>query len=297
MIYFIINPTAGVGKAKAAVPIIEKIMREHNAAYSLIYTNSPGDFEQVSKLIDFDAAKTIACVGGDGTIQEYVGLAVGRNINFSVIPAGSGNDLIYAIPNGRQKFSNFAEKITFYTEKIIKGETTYVDAVSINDEKYFFNIGGTGIDIQVLKDALPLKKFFGRASYFLSLIKNVITYTASEMILTIDDKPETDTFLLVAVCNGSYYGGGLHIAPSAVINDGLITLCKVEKMPRLKLMSMFPSVKSGKHTRLKEVAFINCTSVKLEFEGQKTINLDGNLIDFESPLTFKIIKDGVRLII
>ena len=44
MIYFIVNPKAGSGKAKAAVPIIEKIMREHNTEYSLIYTETPDDF-------------------------------------------------------------------------------------------------------------------------------------------------------------------------------------------------------------------------------------------------------------
>ena len=36
-----------------------------------------------------------------------------------------------------------------------------VDAVKINGESYFFNIGGTGIDIQVLINALPLKKILG----------------------------------------------------------------------------------------------------------------------------------------
>ena len=297
MTYFIINPSAGSGKSKAAVPIIEKVMSEHNAEYSLVYTDTPEDFNRISGLIDFSAAKTIVCVGGDGTVQEYVGLTVGRNINFGIIPAGSGNDLIHSIPDSRQKFLDFEEKIKFYTERIIKNKSIYVDAVCVNGEKYFFNIGGTGIDIQVLKDALPLKKFFGRTSYFLSLIKNVITYTAFEITLTIDNKSETDKFLLLAICNGAYYGGGMYIAPPAVINDGFITLCKTKKMPKYKLMAMFPRVKSGGHTNLKEVSFINCSSVKLEFAGQKTINLDGNLFEFESPLTFEIVKDSVRLII
>jgi len=297
MIYFIVNPVAGSGKAKAAVPVIEKIMRGHDLEYSFIYTDVPGDFDRVSGLIDYDMAKTIICVGGDGTIQEYVGLAVGRDINFGVIPAGSGNDLIYSMPNYKQKFSSFDEKIAFYTEKIFQGETISADAVKINGEKYFFNIGGTGIDIQVLKDALPLKKYFGGTSYLLSLVKNVATYKTGEFTLTIDGKTETDKFILLVIANGSYYGGHMKIAPPAVINDGFITLCEIKNMPRLKMMAMFPRVKSGKHTTLHEVSFINCSSVKLEFDGKKTINLDGNLEDFESPLTFEIVKGAVRLIV
>ena len=297
MIYFIVNPAAGSGKAKEAVPIIDGIMGECDMCYSFIYTNKADDFTWVSGLIDQRAAETIICVGGDGTVQEYVGLAAKKNIKFGIIPAGSGNDFILSMPDSGQKFRTFEEKITFYTKKIIRGEIMNADAVAVNGERYFFNIGGTGIDIQVLKDALPIKKFFGGGAYFLSLIKNAVTYKTEEITLTIDGKTETDEFLLLAVCNGAYYGGNLNIAPSAVINDGLITLCKVRKMPRFKLMALFPAVKPGRHTGFREVSFINCSAVKLEYSGKKTINLDGNLSEFESPLTFDIVKGAVRLII
>jgi len=300
LIYFIINPAAGSGRAKAAVPVIEKIMRENNADYSIIYTEeNTGDCARIAGLIDWDTARTIACVGGDGTIQQYIGLAVEHDINFAVIPAGSGNDLILSVPlkDRRRKFSSYEEKIRFYTEKILQGESALVDAVSVNDDKYFFNIGGTGIDIQVLQDALPLKKLMGGAAYFISLIKNAVTYNAGIIKLTVDGEAETDKFLLLAVCNGAYYGGGMLVAPPAVINDGFITLCKVKNMARIKMMTMFPRVKSGSHSRLKEVSFINCSSVRLEFDGVKIINLDGNLLEFKSPLTFKIIKGAVKFII
>ena len=297
MIYFIVNPAAGSGKAKKAVPIIEKIMNDNLAEYSVIYTSSPDDFLQVSSLIDYSTAKSIVCVGGDGTIQEYVGLAVGRAVKFGVIPAGSGNDLIHSIPGDDRKFRKFEDKIKFFTEKIIKGENMPLDAVSVNGEKYFFNIGGTGIDIQVLKDALPLKKFFSGAAYFISLIKNIFTYKAMEMTLTIDGNTETNEFLLLAVCNGSYYGGNLHIAPPAAINDGFITLCKVVKIPRIKLLALFPSVKLGNHAKLKQVSFVTCREVKLEFDNKKLINLDGNLFEFESSIKFKIIENAVNFIV
>ena len=297
MIYFIVNPVAGSGKAKAAVPVIEKIMQENNLEYKIIYTDMPGDFTRISGLIDFDAAESIVCVGGDGTVQEYVGLAVGRNLNFGIIPAGSGNDLLHSIPGSEIRFSKFENKIKFYMRKIIKGEIMRTDAVKINGEKYFFNIGGTGIDIQVLIDALPLKKFLGGASYFISLIKNVVIYKPMEITLTVDGVSETDKYTVLAIANGKYYGGNMKIVPSAEINDGFITLCKVVKMPRIKMISMFPRVKSGSHAKLKEVSFVNCSAVKLEFEGKKTINLDGNLVDFESPLTFEIVKGAVNLIV
>lgn len=297
MICFIVNPAAGSGKAKAAVSVIEDVMRERGAEYSVIFTQAPGDHERIAKQIDSNAVKTIVCVGGDGTVQEYVGLAVRRDVNFSIIPAGSANDLLYSVPGSVRDFRTFEEKIAFYAKKVLDGRIINADIVAVNGDRHFFNIGGTGIDIEVLKGALPLKKTFGGAAYFISLIKNAVTYRAEEMTLTVDGVAETTRFLLLAVCNGAYYGGNLNIAPPAVIDDGLITLCKVKKMPRLKLMALFPLVKPGKHTKLKEVSFLNCEEVKLEYSGKKTINFDGNLYEFESPLTFRILKGAVRLIV
>jgi len=297
LIYFIINPAAGSGKAKEATPVIERLMQARGAEYSVVFTHSPGDFAHVAGQIDFDKAKTIACVGGDGTVQEYVGLAAQRDVNFAIIPAGSANDLLHSAPGGVPKFRAFEEKIAFYTNKILDGRTIPADVVEVNDELYFFNIGGTGIDIEVLKGALPLKKIFGGAAYFISLIKNAVIYRTEEMTLTVDGESETGEFLLLAISNGAYYGGNMKIAPSAVIDDGLITLCKITKMPRLRLMTLFPLVKSGRHTVLKEVSMHNCEEVKLEYQGKKTINVDGNLYEFESPLAFRIIKSAVRLVV
>ena len=297
MYYFIVNPASGAGRATAAAPIIDALMAEGGRDYIILYTENDRDYDRIAGLINVEKADAVVCVGGDGTIQQYAGLAVGRDVPFGVIPAASGNDLMYSLPDGGKKFSVFEDKIRYYIERVLEGATIPIDAVAVNGSHFFVNIGGTGADIQVLKDAIPLKKYFGGASYFLSLMKNAITYNAEKMTLTVDGKIEVDYYLLLAVCNGSYYGGHMKVAPGALIDDGLLTLCIVKKMPKLKLMAVFPSVKNGKHGAFKEVSFINCSTVKLEYEGVRTINFDGNLLDFASPLTFEVCKGALRFIV
>ena len=343
---FIVNPVAGSGMGKAAVPIIERTMRGagasagagaggasgagpvsgpgggpgggsgNGAGYKIVYTDKPDDFERVAAMVG-PGAETIACVGGDGTVQEYLGLAVGRGVKFGVIPAGSANDLLLSTPAAgggletaaaevcggagraaaKPKFKTFEEKIAYYTKKVAEGNSARVDAIAVNGCKYCLNIAGTGIDIQVLKDALPIKKYFGGAAYFFSLMKNVFTYRADSMGMTVDGKAEAGEVLLLAVCNGAYYGGNLKIAPPARVDDGLITLCKISKMPRAKMVAIFPAVKPGRHAGFKEVSFTNCSTVKIEFQGTRTLNLDGNLIEYGSPITFSALKGAVNLII
>jgi diacylglycerol kinase family enzyme len=99
------------------------------------------------------------------------------------------------------------------------------------------------------------------------------------------------------VANGAYYGGRMRIAPPAALDDGLLTLCKIKAMPRLKMMALFPLVKPGWHGWIKEVSFVGCRRVELEYEGKKWINLDGNLHELESPLAFEILQGALRFIV
>jgi len=271
-------------------------MRELGAEYTFIYSERPDDAERIATLIDAGKTSAIICVGGDGTVQEFLGIALSMDLPIGVIPCGSANDFLYSLPETSRKRRSFEENAAFYTDMAVKCAYRRVDAVSINDARYFLNIGGTGIDIQVLRDALPMKKFIAGGAYFISLIKNAVTYREEAMNVTIDGEPGTVPLLLLAVCNGSYYGGHLRVAPPALIDDGLLTLCIVKKMHRLKRMAMFPLVKPGLHGSLKETSFVNCASVTLEFEGKRIINADGNLLEYESPLTFRVLKGAVKFI-
>jgi len=300
LVIFIANPTAGAGKAGAAIPIVEKKMQSLGINHAIINTGGPGDIEKVAAKVEQAtegaAPSAIVCVGGDGTVQEYAGLALKYGSPYGVIPCGTANDLLYSLPGTGMRFNSFEEKINFYASKLSDMPVTSIDAVSINGSCYFLNIGGTGMDINVLIDALPLKKYFSGGAYFISMIKNAVTYKDEEMTLTIDGKAESGTYLLLAICNGAYYGGHLKVAPPAVPNDGLLTMCVIKKMPRIKRVAVFPLVKPGLHSKLKEVSYINCESVILEYEGKKTINLDGNLQEFESPLKFEVMKGAIKFI-
>lgn len=297
MVVFIVNPAAGAGKAKTAVPIIDREMRALGANFDFIETERPDDAERVARLVKNRDASAIVCVGGDGTLQEYAGLAIKLGLPLGIVPCGSANDLLYSIPGAKTRFRSFEETVKHYAGKIKEGSAVKIDAVSVNGERYFLNIGGTGIDINVLEDAIPMKKYFAGGAYFFSLVKNAFTYKSGEMTVSIDGARERGVFLLLAVCNGKYYGGRLQVAPPADVGDGMITLCVAKEMPRLKRIFMFPLVKPGWHGKLKEISYINCSVLELEFEGKKTINLDGNLLEYESPMRFEIVKGAVSLII
>jgi diacylglycerol kinase family enzyme len=80
-----------------------------------------------------------------------------------------------------------------------------------------------------------------------------------------------------------------------VIDDGKITLCLVSGMGRLKTMVIFPSILLEKHTGLDTVRFITCEKVTLDWQGEETLCMDGNLYPHSGPVTFEVLPGALNL--
>ena len=69
--------------------------------------------------------------------------------------------------------------------------------------------------------------------------------------------------MLVAVGNGSSYGGGMHICPSAQVDDGLLDVTVIGAVPRGRLVHLLPAVYSGSHIAYPEVRTSRASRVRL----------------------------------
>ena len=82
---------------------------------------------------------------------------------------------------------------------------------------------------------------------------------------------------LVAVANGIYYGGGMKVAPGAVVDDGLLDVCVVADMPKIRILRLFPMIYSGRHLSRPEVEYLRTDKIRIECENGY-INSDGEVI-------------------
>ncbi len=290
MLTFIVNPTAGSGRAVARLKEIESIL---SGGYKVLTTNAPIHAKKLAHDAIAAGASTIVSIGGDGTIQEVISGMINSNVKFGVIPSGSGNDFI--------KSMGIKDKLSTpeYIDIIKKGKSKLIDAIQMTTEtsNYFYvNIGSVGIDAAIASDAVKYKKRFGKLAYVASTLENTMTYSPSQMKITIDGREMNDTYTLAAVCNGCAYGGGYMIAPQAKNEDGLITVCLIKKLSKLAMTALFPTILMGKHHRLKEVEFINCKEINIQYSGRQKVNIDGNILNLESPLHFKLIEKAINII-
>ncbi|MDR1914600.1 MAG: hypothetical protein LBQ68_08995, partial [Clostridiales bacterium] len=177
---------------------------------------------------------------------------------------------------------------------ILSGRCQAIDIIKVN-ERYSINIANMGLDAETAAEAAEIKKYFGGMSYIAALIKNTFLYKPFAAELIIDGKPLNNVFTIVAVCNGIYYGGGFAIAPRAKLNDGKLTVCLVRRMPRIKILSIFPLVLFAKHEKLAEVSFVECERVSFKIFGEQKLCLDGNIFPSERVMNFEVVPAAVEV--
>ncbi|HZK57737.1 MAG TPA: diacylglycerol kinase family protein [Clostridia bacterium] len=285
---FIVNPTAGKGRAKKTIPIIKKIMEDNKCNYQIKVTEKAGDgqlFAEKAKIGDYSV---IVSVGGDGTLHEIVNGMAGGAQKLGIVPAGTGNDFARSID---MPF-NTEDAI----ENLIWGKATSIDLGRLNGE-YFINFCSVGLDALIAEEANRIKKYFSSTySYIIGVVKALGKFKSIKAELVIDNKKYDEEIMLVAVCNGAYYGGGMNIAPQAKVFDGQFDICVVRKMSKLKLLFLFPTIFKGEHIKYDEVKIYRGKNVQVFSREDMHVNADGDIV-YSRPVSFEILHNEIEVIV
>jgi diacylglycerol kinase (ATP) len=69
--------------------------------------------------------------------------------------------------------------------------------------------------------------------------------------------------MLVAVGNGSSYGGGMQVCPEASINDGFFDVMILRPVSKIEFIKVFPKVYSGQHIHHAEVDVYRTRKIRI----------------------------------
>lgn len=229
--------------------------------------------------------------GGDGALSEVASVLVGSETALGLIPGGTGNDFS----------KNFSYK-NFKLENIFDYEIAPIDLIEVNG-KICINVTSLGFDTNVLKyayDIMKRKKLGGRLGYFYGVVKSVMNLENVDLkISCLDEKNEevnlSGSFLISALCNGSYYGNGFNPAPRAKIDDGLLNLILAEKMSPLRIASLFTSYRRGDHLGKSGVREILTRSGKISADREFLYNIDGEIYSARN-LNYRILDKKLKWI-
>lgn len=285
-ILFVMNPVSGSGRALEALPYISMRMTDRSdIQYKVYISTGVGTISDEVRKNQEAGFNEFVAVGGDGTISEIVnGLNFdGPKPTVGIIPAGSGNDLAKV----------FGLDIGTSLDNIINNKVNEIDLCTVNG-MYFINTCSFGIDAPVTRQTLELKKKFPpKMSYFIASMKTIFSFPPKPVTMTVDGERIDDEIYMVAVSNGIYIGGGMKIAPDAIIDDGYFDLCIISKVSKFKLIRYFPKLYTGRFRAAKEVRQIRCKNFTIQSNEELIINIDGNLVG-QCPARIGIIHKGIN---
>lgn len=161
--------------------------------------------------------------------------------------------------------------------------TSSLDGVR-DGPRCFCCVAGVGLDSEVARRANGLPRWLrGHGGYALSFAPGIFTFAALPIRISLADgdgwtvRSDAPT-LLAAFANTPTYGGGMKIAPRAKMDDGLLDVCVVGAVSKLKLAAVFPTVYRGRHLGIKEVSYFSAARVRVEAEHPMDVYADGEFV-------------------
>jgi diacylglycerol kinase family enzyme len=95
--------------------------------------------------------------------------------------------------------------------------------------------------------------------------------------------------------NTPRYGGGMKIAPWALLEDGLLDVCTVEELGKGRLLRLFPTVYFGKHLDVPEVEYFQTARLRIETDERLDVYADGEFV-CRTPIEVSVAPRALRVL-
>ena len=290
---FVVNPKAGKGRAYDVLrPLIKNSVEGRDIDYELYVSKSTQDAtEYCRKWAETGEAIRVYACGGDGTVYDIVNAIYGYdNVEFAVIPLGSGNDFIRLF-GIREQFLDIDAQID--------GKAIKIDAIKCGD-RIAVNQCSMGMDAEICAKQTDFKKIpllRGDKAYTAAMLYCAMKKRESEFTVTIDEnRPFSGTFLFAVCGNSRFYGGGYQATPYALPDDGLLDFSIVDTLSIPELLTKVSGYKKGQHYDWKQTLYARGKKLTIHSDKPAALNIDGECATV-TDCTFEILPGAFSFVI
>jgi diacylglycerol kinase (ATP) len=234
--------------------------------------------------------------GGDGTVHRHLPQLHQQKIPTLVVPAGSGNDFAKALGirsveialRAWQQFCADGSNVREIDLGVIRAS---------GEEILFCCVAGVGMDAEANARANRMPQWLkGCGGYVLAALQSLAAFRPVEMSVKTAQREIRRLVFFVAVGNAHRYGGGMKVTPRALPDDGLLDICVVSKLSKLKLLCWVPTIFFGGHLRLKQVEYFQAELVRIEAERELELYADGDFA-CKTPVEIGVLSRALRMIV
>ena len=309
----IVNPNSSRGRLARAWPAVHaKLEAALGGKVEVAFTDAPMAAARLTREALQEGVELVVACGGDGTNNEVVNgffappragepdrrIAPGSAL--SVLMLGTGGDF--------RKTFGAAGDVEAQVRRIAEGQPRPLDVGRLDyvaDDgapaaRYFINIASFGVSGVVDREvnrARLTKLLGGKFTYLAATVRGLARYRPRPVLLRVDDGPEQQFVVnTAAVCNGQYFGGGMHVAPMADPGDGQLEVIVMHDMGLVDFIRNPNAIYRGEHLGLPKVKHVRGRRITARPADGSEVLLD---VDGEAPgrlpATFTVLPGALTL--
>lgn len=298
---FVVNPTAAAGATRSRWQVIEAEARRHLNDYEVVMTRHGGHATTLTRGALQAGFQQVVAVGGDGTINEVVngffaeGEPIAPQAVFAIIAQGTGCDFVKTLYPDDDLPRACARLAGHATRLVDVGHVRCRDYEGNTVQRVFINVLSFGIGGEVARRMGCSKLLGGRLGYKLVSARTLLTYRDRHVRVRTDDGAWQKLAIThFAVANARYHGGGMMVAPTASLGDGLFQITCWQGFGLLDFLLRQHKLYDGSHVDLNGCTQYQGSKLWAESEQRVLIEIDGEPVG-ELPLAVQILPAALRV--
>ena len=298
----VINPTSGAGRGLKVWQVLKPGLLALFDTVNHRLSTCDESLHEIAREVVVTEPNYFLAIGGDGSLSQAINGIISNDALLSpethvaLFNAGCGGDFMRQF--GAQHATDFLYRLKHQVAKPID-----VGKISmINKHHYFINVASCGLSGVVAKTSSKsqwLKRFGGGINYFFHALMGLLRYSSQPVEIKLGDhKPKTISMLLTCFCNGQFFGGNMHVAPQARLDDGLLDVITFEDFSRFKAMLKLSKMYKGTHLREPNINLVQAKTCTLTPQKNEKvfIEADGECVGF-LPATFSLLNWQLPIIV
>ncbi len=291
-IIYIINPIAGTRTKHDLQEFIERTTKERGVPFHIFPSVASGDYSFLRALVRDEQITDVVIAGGDGTVSQVVSSLMKENVNFGIIPCGSGNGLALAAKISKQP----AKALNV----IFTGKASAIDGFYVN-RQFACMLCGVGFDAKVAHE-FARQPNRGLKTYVTLVSKNFFSMSPYQFSIECNGLEFSTEAFFISIANSNQFGNNFTIAPKALLSDGLLDIVIVKKSARpFLLYNLVKQIFAGKIKKVESslnepIIYFQASEVTIRNIGNAPMHIDGDPAETPDELKVEIKKKCFRLI-
>ncbi len=296
----IVNPAAGSGSTGKEWPRIHRALRHSGLSFDRVHTKGRGHATELAMEASQKGYECVVAVGGDGTLNEIVnGLMASDNfsdVTLGILSTGTCCDFARFLGMPRDFRKACSRLVNHHKIKIDVGIVEF-RCGGQPQSRFFIGIASMGFDAKVVQTAFRIQMPVGGIMPFIfAMVYSLGIYKNKNICLQLGVERKNIRAFSVVIANTGFYGGGIHMAPQADIQDGLFDIVVVGGIGKLAFLKGLRSAVRGSHGTHPKVQMNKAAQVTIQSAEQVLLQADGEFFG-EAPASFRVLPSALTVAI